>query len=316
MMAREYQNLIVPVFTELKPDVVHCHDAATLPIGAAYKAQSGCKLVYDSHEVAEHQQGITGPLREETIALHREHAPAADGFVTVNGKIADYLREQYPRLPTPTVVMNATLPPDAPAGDDGRLRAAAKLPADVKILLFQGGYAPGRGLTSLIQSAEFLPPDWRIVFMGWGSLEPTLRKAAAALPADRRDWVVFLPGVKQAELRHWTAGATVGVIPYENTCLNHWLCSPNKLWEYPYAGVPVLASPYPVMADVIGRAGIGWLLDEPITPEGIARAVAAITPTDLQEKRANCWGFVTENNWSLYAGRLVGLYRGLTGRAA
>src|SRR5690606_35834587 len=55
--------------------------------------------------------------------------------------------------------------------------------------------------------------------------------------------IKIIDPVPQEELLLWTQGATVGAIPYPITCLNHWGCAPNKLWEYPGAGVPIIATP-------------------------------------------------------------------------
>ena len=35
-------------------DVVHCHDLDTLKIGVKLKKKTGCKLIYDSHEIFGH----------------------------------------------------------------------------------------------------------------------------------------------------------------------------------------------------------------------------------------------------------------------
>ena len=71
------------------------------------------------------------------------------------------------------------------------------------------------------------------------------------------DRVVFLPGVPNSDLKYWTAGATLGVILYENTCLKHLFCTPNKLWEHPAAGVPILATDLKEIAKMVSDHGTG-----------------------------------------------------------
>ncbi|AXV06417.1 glycosyl transferase, group 1 family protein [Euzebya pacifica] len=148
------------------------------------------------------------------------------------------------------------------------------------------------------------------MMMGWGSYEPELLRIADEVDPDRRH-VRFIPGAPHAELREWTAGASLGVIPYENVCLNHWFCSPNKLWEYPTAGVPILASPYPVLRDIVIGNEIGVLLDDPATPQGIANAVAALKPEALETMRCNAAEFIEQDNWAKYEARLLSLYDSL-----
>lgn len=115
-----------------------------------------------------------------------------------------------------------------------------------------------------------------------------------------------------AELPLWTAGATVGLIPYMNRGLNHWYCTPNKLWEYPSAGVPVLASPFPEMMKLIQAHGFGWALAPnwdaaglaaqvaacgPKTWTGPGRAAAASWPRKIgPSKNSTCWDF-TKGFW-------------------
>jgi glycosyltransferase involved in cell wall biosynthesis len=296
---------------KLRPDVLHCHDAHTLPLGVAYKRTYGCKLVYDSHEIAEEQHPVDPRRQKDLIAVQSKAAPLADGFVTVNDEIGKFLNRRYPALPPATVVMNGSPPTRTPPARTTLLHDAAKLPHSTKILLFQGGFSSGRGLLSVLDAAEHLCDPWQIVFMGWGSFEPTMKARLKKLSDAARARVHFLPGVPQAKLRDWTAGAAVGIIPYQNTCLNHYYCSPNKLWEYPVAGVPILASDFPVMRDLIVSNGVGWVLDQGDDGRAIADAVLRLTDADLAAKRRNCFTFGRRSNWDYYADRLVALYQDL-----
>ena len=121
----------------------------------------------------------------------------------------------------------------------------------------------------------------------------------------------FIPPAKQTVLRNWTAGADLGVIPYENTCLNHWFCSPNKLWEYPVAGVPILASPFPELRREIEGAGIGRLLPEALDGPGLRRVVASIDSESMAEMKTSCHEFARRDHWGVYQDRLLDLYRRL-----
>ena len=297
------------------PHVVHCHDLLTLPIGATVKRRTGAALLYDSHEIFEEVSQLTPRQRLRYRVMQGRFSRFVDGFVTVNTQIGRFLEQRYPALPAPVIVRNAVVCPDDDPRDDGRLRRAAAVEDGRRVLLYQGGFALYRGLEALVRSSPLLPEDWVLVMMGWGKLEAQLRRVAADVDTTGGR-VRFLPGVPQAELRSWTAGADLGVIPYENVCLNHWYCSPNKLWEYPAAGVPILASPFPVMSELIQQHGVGLLLDDPVSPLGIARAVAGVTASDLSEMRARCSDFIAKDNWSLYEQPLVNVVEGLANRRA
>ena len=55
----------------------------------------------------------------------------------------------------------------------------------------------------------------------------------------------FLDPVSQDELLSWTAGADIGIVPYPPIDLNSRLCTPNKLFEFIVAEVPILANDLP-----------------------------------------------------------------------
>lgn len=296
----------------LKPDVIHCHDVATLPIGRYLKRRLGCLLVYDAHEIYEEVAQQKGDMRDVYRRVQQRHTPAVDGFVTINDSIARFYAEHYPALPRPVVVKNAAVAV-GPLEYDGRLHAAAGLPRDQRILLYQGGFARRRGLEVLVAAAAHLPAGWTLVMMGWGTLEEELRDHARWTEAQRRGdrrspAVCFVPGVPQAELPYWTAGGTVGVIPYEHVGLNHWFCTPNKLWEYPNAGVPLLVSPFPEMQKVVEAYGIGWMLPDPFVPTAITGVLAGLSDEELERARRACKQFIAEDNWQVYADRLRALY--------
>lgn len=295
-----------------RPDAVHCHDLNAAPAGILCKKRIGCPMVFDSHELYE-EQSMASPMQRRVYRRRqRRCARATDAFVTINDSIARVLRERYPRLPEPIIVKNATLPPEGLPRDDGRLHRAAKLEPGTRILLYQGGFALHRGLDVLVRAAALLPEEWCLVMMGWGRFEAELKELAKNVdPRGRK--IRFVPPAPQAELGAWTAGGSLGVIPYENVCLNHWYCTPNKLWEYPVAGVPILASPFPELSKAVLDNEIGLLIDDPPTPQAIAGAVSSLTPDRLEQLRRNCQAYIARDNWLVYERRLVGLYDGLLG---
>jgi hypothetical protein len=106
----------------------------------------------------------------------------------------------------------------------------------------------------------------------------------------------------------WTAGGEIGVIPYENTGLNHWFCSPNKIWEFPNAGLPLLVSPFPELRKSVDIYRNGWLLPETEDTSYIGRLISSLSPEQIKEASFNSRKFIEENNWSFYEKRLVELY--------
>lgn len=292
-------------------DVIHCHDLGSLPIGAAIKRSTGATLVWDAHEIYEEVAQGDASYAAHCRELLRQYQRDVDHFITINDSIAGFYRANYPALPPAIIVKNAA--PYTPHIEyDGRMHDACHIPRTQKIALYQGGFAEKRGLRLLVQAAEFLNPDWTLVMMGWGKLEAELREMGdhinANLPGRPAPAVAFLPAANHAELVYWTAGGTVGLIPYENVGLNHLFCTPNKLWEYPAAGVPILCSPLVELSKAVYENGIGWLLPDVAAPRAIATTINGLTTQALKDASRACEAYMRRDNWAIYGARVVELY--------
>lgn len=287
-------------------DVIHCHDINALIAGTELKkVNPGARLIWDAHEIYEHLAGGSADDKALVRSIIEEATPLVDGFVTISESLRRFYNESYD-LPQGRVVMNATRKV-SPVEYDGRLHQAAGLERGRKILLFQGALSPHRGIEKLLAAAPSLPEPWSVVFMGWGTLEQTVREAANKHPGR----ISIVPGAPHSELAQWTAGATIGIIPYENTSLNHLYCTPNKLWEFPAAGVPILATALVEMEQMITRWGTGFLLPREFTAADIVGAVSGITDDQLAHCRQKCRDFVEQMSWESFEPELLELYRDL-----
>lgn len=311
LMARTLSNRVL----QGQYDIVHCHDLVALMAGGQIKkTKPETKLIWDAHEVYDELAGGMEADKRYFSSIIRENQGLVDGFVTISESIANHYAVNY-KLPPATIVMNATRG-ITPPHDDGRLRAAAQLNADRKIMLFQGGFSHKRGLGILMEAAADIPTPWTIVAMGWGKLERDLKDVARrlaenALPGDEP--LVVIPGAPQEELAAWTAGATIGIIPYEDAGLNHLYCTPNKLWEYPDAGVPILATDFIEMGRMIREWDTGFLLPRDFTSTDILEFLRQTDDDTIAVKRANCRRFTQQMSWAKFEPRLHNLYEAVVG---
>jgi glycosyltransferase involved in cell wall biosynthesis len=312
----------------LRPDVVHAHDAAMLLPGVVGARVSGALLVYDSHELA-----TSVPYRERSWAwfvgtIERLVVPRCTAVITVSDGIAERLRRRYRLLDRPTVVRNVTaLRLDAHdrtassgpfrsiegPGDSRGLRARMEVAAETPLVLHQGAPAPDRGCESLIAAVGRLP-GVHLAFLGdpepgYGS---TLRRVADAHAV--RDRVSFLPSVPLEELLAQTAQADVGVTLLQDTCENHRLALPNKLFEYIAARVPVVASALPETRRLVEHHGVGWCVppgDPAALVETLRLALSRRGDPELYERLASA---AAELSWDRESKRLTGLYALLAAR--
>jgi glycosyltransferase involved in cell wall biosynthesis len=288
----------------LRPDVVHAHDAAMLAPGLLGARLCGARLVYDSHELA-----TSVPYREPAWAwfvgaIERLAVPRCAAVITVSDGIAERLRQRY-RLPrTPTVVRNVTaLRPHGPGG----LRRRLGIAPDAPLVLHQGAPAPARGCEVLLDALQRLP-DLHLAFLGDPEPGYGERLRRAVRERDLQDRVTLLPSVPLEQLLAHTAEADLGVTLLQDTCENHRLALPNKLFEYIAARVPVVASALPETLALLERHRVGWC----VTP-GDAGALAGALELGLSRRgdpqlRECLERAALELSWENEQQRLLGLY--------
>lgn len=289
-------------------DVIHAHDMIALIAARRLKSRNDeLRLVWDAHELYEHISYAHPGANQFMTRQIRTVTPHIDAFVTISESFSTYYAETH-RLPPAKVVMNATRREGAPQ-DDGRLHQAADLAPNRRILLFQGGLSPHRGIEALLEAAPEMPDEWSLVFMGWGNLQPEVEAVRDTLDAAGRPGAVALvPPAPQEELAAWTAGAALGAIPYRNINLNHLYCTPNKLWEYPNAGVPILATDLEEMGQMIRKWGTGLLLPRDFGGADIVAALDSYDTETEQRLRTNCTRFSEEMSWSRFEPALLEAY--------
>jgi glycosyltransferase involved in cell wall biosynthesis len=300
----------------VRADFYHAHDLNTLPLAFAMARRHGAKLVYDSHELYLDRNrfrplSFFGRLfvqRIEAFLIRR-----CDGVITVNESIAEILRDRY-SIPLPTVVMNTPFRCDSSIDPGSRsLRSCLPIRSDHRILLYSGGITFNRGLDKLIRSLVLLP-DCHLIMMGYGAEAFVQELAELAEHEKVADRLSFFGPVPSEEVSLYAASADLGVAPIENACLSYYYCSPNKLFEYIHAGLPVIASNFPEMCRVIDRHQIGEAFD-PSDPADIARSVKKILdqPEKLPRLRENSRQAAAFYNWEIESKRLLKLYRDLLG---
>ena len=285
------------------PDVVHANDIATLITGYFAARLCGAKLVYDTHEYA-----VGVPYRKAVWAwlaatIERLLIRRCDAVITVSDGIAERLQARYGLRERPTDVRN--VPDLPPPGEAPHLREDLRI-GDAPLVLHQGAVAGGRGGENLIRAVSFTESA-HVLFLGAdGAYVNGLRRLAAELEVESRTH--FHPPVALDTLLSYTTQADVGVSLLQDSCENHRLALPNKLFEYLAAGLPVVVSDLPEMRRLVSERQVGWVTD-PGDPADIARALADATSARGDESLENRVRVAaSELNWARERSRLTDLY--------
>lgn len=288
-------------------EIWHCHDLNTLPVGVRCKrARPGTRLVYDSHELATERSrmGRTARWRagrQESRGLHH-----TDERIWTTRSRAEYVVRRY-GIPFPTLIHNVPERIEVKQGWD--LRDRLGIPADRRVLLYQGSIQEFRGIEESIEAVTLLD-RCVLVVIGYGYHRPVLEDMVRR--RGLQDRVYFFGPIPNDELLYYTASADVGLCVIRGQSLSYRWSMPNKLFEYMMAGIPIVASDFEEMGRVVREEGVGTVCD-PDAPASIAAAVRAIVDDPGAEARFRAAARVAIDryNWDEEEKKLLALYRRL-----
>jgi glycosyltransferase involved in cell wall biosynthesis len=282
-----FNVLALPAAIRAGADVYHAHDLINLPVAYRAARARGAKLAYDAHELFSE---ISNPWirvrRGYWRRTEKRLLPACLLATTVNEFIAQEMAKRY-GVPPPEVIYNC---PQAPEGFDpeaaaraGHLHKALDLPAEVRVLLYQGWLGEGRGLEEMIRGAGRLRgANTVLALMGYGDYRLGLEAVAS------------------------------------RGGLNHYFSSPNKLFDFIQARLPILANDLPFLRKVIAGRDIGMVA--PMTsPDSVGEAMLGILSKLDDADTASRWRRnLTEAaqvyNWEHEGEKLLGLFYQRVGR--
>jgi len=255
---------------QLNANIYICNEVYTLRVGVFMKLL-GKRIVYDAHELYPDMFGDTpNYLRRLLGRVEGFLTKFADIVITVNEFVASEICSRY-GIHRPVVVMNC-------ARASFPFRPVCAHRRERKVVLYHGVMSRERGLENVVLACKHLRNGIQVVFRGEGPIELKLKELARGLSN-----CVFEKPVPVSEVVSRAAEADVGIVSYLPTTLNNIYASPNKLFEYLQAGLPVVGSDLPFIRKILLENEIG-LVFNPFDPTDIARAINFISQDEAYRK--------------------------------
>lgn len=288
---------MLPLAIGQRPDLIHCHDTLVLPLGVIVKLFTGARLVYDAHELESDRNGLTRLQSWLTLYAERLLWRFVDALIVVSPSIESWYQDKIgPKRSA--IILNSPLISKETLRESDYLRNRFSIPSDHKIFIYVGILGPGRGIDLVTQAFAHPAITSHVVFLGYGDLAGELTRLAADHPN-----IHVHDAVPHSEVVSIVQSADFGLCMVENVSLSDYFCLPNKLFEYCFAGVPVVASDFPDIRTVLSEYGIGECCD--LDPESIR-----LTVRRLEENRQPFqFSDLTPLSWQAQERKLVDLYR-------
>lgn len=185
---------------------------------------------------------------------------------------------------------------------------------DMRIIAYVGIISAIRGAREMVRAMELLPE----------SLNARLMLIGECHPPDFESALRSLPGWGRVEFIHWlpreklfaqVAKACCGLVMFQPGP-NHLEALPNKIFEYMAAGLPIIASDFPLWRSLIEQVRCG-VVANPVDAGAISRAIQFVLENPDKADQMSIHGreaVMATFNWEAEGKKLVQLYAGLAAR--
>ncbi|MGC5324933.1 glycosyltransferase family 4 protein [Brevibacillus sp. SYSU BS000544] len=295
---------VYEVALELNSDVYHFHDPELIPVGLLLKSK-GKKVIYDAHEdvprdilsktwIPKYVRSIIANTFEvlEDFAARR-----FDTIVTAT----PYIQERFLRIGAKSVNIN-----NYPFLEEFNLPTVNWAEKE-NIVCYVGGINEIRGVHEMVRAIG--QTNAQLAIGGLFSSEADYQKA---IHLDGWSQVKELGQLHRNEVSDLFNKSRAGLVIFHPE-ENHINAQPNKMFEYMSAGLPVIASNFPLWREIIEGNQCGICVD-PLNPREIADAINWIMEHPEKSKEMGLKGRrAIENryNWETEQKNLVQLYKEL-----
>ncbi len=248
----------------LRPALIHANDTLVLPIAALIKVCSRARLIYDAHELESNRNGLSKTLGAFIKVVERIFWPFVDGLIVVSPSIKNWYLTHIGEKKS-EIVLNSPFFENTGSGAKLYLRSSFNIPDSAMVFIYIGILGQGRGI-DLILDAFRGSEKAHVIFLGYGDYWERLEGIAKSEPN-----IHLHKAVEHNKVVEIASSADVGLCLVQNVSLSDYFCLPNKLFEYAFAGLPVLASNFPDIRKVVEDYSLGRCVD--LMPESIREGI-------------------------------------------
>ena len=287
---------------KLKPKVIHCNDTLVLPLGVLLKILTRSKLIYDAHELESNRNGLSKILSILTLYAEKFLWPFVDCLIVVSPSIQKWymknigFKKSVVILNSPVLNNNSGI---SYISHENYFHDKFNIPTESKVFLYIGILGQGRGIDLIVDVFKKADLKSHLVFLGYGQLSDELKNISNEYKS-----IHVHDAVAHDKVVEISKSADVGLCLIQNVSLSDYYCLPNKLFEYCFAGIPVLASNFPDISKIVNQYKLGLSVD--LNVEDITEGIRRFESDELDIK-FNV-SDLSELGWEAQAQKLTTLY--------
>ncbi len=237
----------------LKPNIIHCNDTMVLPLGVIVKFFTNSKLIYDAHELESNRNGLSKTLGKMTLFCEKFLWRFVDKLIVVSPSIAKWYEDNIGKKDTEIIMNSPLLEENIINKDKNYFRNKFSIPDSSKIFLYIGILGKGRGIELILNTFKNNSDlSSHLIFLGYGDLKNQLVE-----DSKKYKNIHVHDAVPHSEVVSIAKSADIGLCLIENVSLSDYYCLPNKLFEYAFAEIPILASNFPDIKEVVDNYNLG-----------------------------------------------------------
>ena len=284
-------------------NLYHLHDPELLFAALALKRR-GKHVIFDSHEDVP-QDILTKPYLPQAV---RPLVSRGTAFIEysicrrLDGVIAatPFIRDNFLAMNIRCIDIN-----NYPIL--GELESTTGWAAKQREVCYLGSMALNRGIIEMVDALSFVRSDARLNLVGQldgTDVEDGVKRS--------KGWsCVNAPGqVDRRGVKDTLERSIAGLVTFK-AGPNHLESQPNKMFEYMSAGIPVVASNFPLWRKIIDENQCGLLVN-PLDPSSIASAIDQLIADQTQARQMGENGrkaVVNRYNWEVEQTKLLDFYR-------
>jgi len=243
----------------------------------------GKKVIYDVHEDVMkdiiNKYWIWKPVRilvaKITGFIEKSISLKLDGIVTATSSISQNFKSVSEKL---IVINNYALMNEL--YQENKIKHEGKF--NGHFVVYVGSITVERGAKEMVEAMGLLPQDCKVkLLLGGNFAPPLLKETLERIQGWRR--VEYMGWLDRFQVADVLGKARAGMVLF-HPAPNHINAQPNKMFEYMSAGLPVIASHFPLWKEIVEGNRCGLTIN-PLSPQEIADAIRYIfdNPKEVEE---------------------------------